>query len=355
MKTKKSLRVGLVGCGHVAQFAHIPALKRIKQAELASVCDVNSAVAQEIAKRFSIQGFYASLSEMLQDERLDIVDICTPPDTHASLALQAMEAGCHVLVEKPMALNTQESDQMIKASQNLGLKLGIGHNMLLHPLISRAISMVTNGYIGELAGLDIQYLLNRYRGAVARHEHWCHNLHGGIFTNKLPPPISLAMAFLRNLEPVAVQSIKYTDREWLIADDLRVILQGDNGMATITVSTNCPKDIFILDIFGTKRNLHLHLNNAVMYTCGMARYGRCSVVFENFRQGLQILTGTASTALKTALRKHHFGHYALLLGFIESIQNDTEPPITAEEGRESIRLIEKIISQIENDPRYMRG
>ena len=346
MEKTRSLKIGILGCGNVTRFAHIPSIKRIKTAVLAAVSDIDPVAAKKAAQRANIPNYYIGLSEMLKHEHLDIVHICTPPDSHSKLSIEAMEAGCNVLVEKPMALNTQEADEMIQASYKFGVKLSVDHNLPLHPLLKRAKSLVAKGYIGEPTGLDVKYLLNRYHGAVAKKEHWCHNLRGGIFTNKLSPPLSLVMAFLSNPKPVAVDTFKNSDRDWLKADDLRVVLQGDEGMATITLSTNCPKDIFILSIFGTKRNLYIHLNNAVMYSYGMANYGRLSVVFENFRQGMQIFSNTASAVVKTALRKHHFGHYALIRGFIDSVQNDTEPPVTAEEGKESITILENIISQL---------
>ncbi len=346
MRVKEYLRVGIVGCGDVAQWAHIPALKKIKNAELAAVCDEDESSAKRVAKKFHISRYYTDFSQMLNKEKLDIVDVCTPPQTHPALSIQAMEAGCHVLVEKPMAISTPEADEMIRAGKDYGVKLGVVHNLPFVPVVIKAKTMVSKGIIGDLMGIDIKYSLYKYEGEIVESEHWCHKLPGGIFGNKLPHPISLAMAYLGKVEPVAVHAMKLSSHDWMAADELRVILKGKKGMGTITSSLNWPQNTAMLDIFGTKMNLHIYLNNAVMSTYRLGGHGRFSRGLENVRQSSQLLTSTASTALNIALRKHHYGHYTLLRQFIESVRNGTEPPVTAEEGREVVRVCEKIISQI---------
>ena len=346
MRASKPVRVGIIGCGYVSEWAHIPALKRIKNAELTAVCDVSEELARGVAQRFHIPRYYTEPSKMLENEPLDIVHMCTPPKTHASLSIQAMEAGCHVLVEKPMALSVKDADMMIRASKDVGVKLGVVHNMPLHPIVTRARAMVAEGGIGELTGIDLKYSLHQYGRMVTDRDHWCHELPGGIFGNKLPHPISLARAFLGNLETVAVYAAKIGDYDWIATDELRVILKSEKGLGMITSSLNWPIDMAMLDIFGTKKNIHIYFNNAVMNTYGSTRYGRLSRGLENVRQSSHTLTSTASTALSIALGRHHYGHYAVIRGFIECVRDGTEPPVTAEDGRDVVRLYEDIVYQM---------
>lgn len=108
------LKVGIVGCGFIAEKRHIPNFLRLKKnIVLQTVCDKNEVLARETAKKYSIPKAYCDLSEMLSKEKLDLIDICTPPQIHASLAVGAMEHGCHALLKKPMALKTSDCDQMI--------------------------------------------------------------------------------------------------------------------------------------------------------------------------------------------------------------------------------------------------
>jgi len=345
MKANKSLRVGLVGCGGAAQW-HMSSLLKIKNVELVAICDKNEDLARRVARRFNIGRYYSDFNRMLLKEKVDVVDICTPPQTHLALSAQAMEAGCHVLVEKPMALSLKEADEMAEAAKVNQVELCVVHSELFLPVVMRARSMVGEKVIGDLVGISITDSIPRDNDMLLNREHWCHKLPGGIFGEMLSHPLYLATAFLGRLEPIAVHSRKLSSYDWLVADELRVILEGENGMATITESVNWPKDIMILDIFGTKMSLHVDLWGAVMTKYAVASRGRFSRGLENLQLGFQRLGGTASTAFSVISGRFHGGHHILIKKFINSLRSGTELPVTVEEAREVVRLYEAITAQI---------
>ena len=345
MVVKELLKIAIVGCG-VATEWHIASMRKIKDAEIAAVCDMDEGLARRMASKFSISKYYTDFSRMLLEEKVDVVDICTPPQTHTTLVIQALEAGHHVLVEKPMALNLSDADRMIKVAKMKGIRLCVVHNELFLPVVIRTKSMVEKGLIGEPVGIIITDSIPRNSELVLNREHWCHRLPGGIFGEMLPHPIYLATAFLGTLEPVVVHSQKLGRHDWMVADELRVILKGKNGLATIAESVNWSKDIMLLDIFGTKASLHVDIWGAVMTGYGVAAKGRFSRGLENLTQGFQQLAGTTSTTLSVILGRYRSGHHTLIKRFIESIQNNTELPVTIDESREVVRLYEAITSQI---------
>ena len=107
----KRLKVAVVGCGFIAKARHIPGYQRMrKSVDLCAVCDMNETLAKETAKEYSIAKAYPDVSEMLFAESLDIIDICAPPQVHAPVAVEAIEEGCNVIMEKPMALKTSDCD-----------------------------------------------------------------------------------------------------------------------------------------------------------------------------------------------------------------------------------------------------
>src|SRR4030043_1004175 len=105
MGQRKPVRVGIAGCGLIAQWHHLPSLIKMRDAKLVAVCDKDIDLIDGVARRFNINRRYTDFNEMLTSEDLDMVDICTPPQTHADLSIRAIESGCNVLVEKPLALN----------------------------------------------------------------------------------------------------------------------------------------------------------------------------------------------------------------------------------------------------------
>ena len=105
----EKIRVGIIGCGLISRLRHVPTYKKLaEKVEIASVCDLDEKLASSLAEDFSIPAWYKDVNEMLSKENLDLVDICVPPKVHSSVALSAIENGCHTFIEKPMALTTAE-------------------------------------------------------------------------------------------------------------------------------------------------------------------------------------------------------------------------------------------------------
>jgi predicted dehydrogenase len=341
----KPLRVGVVGCG-AAAFWHTSSMRKIDNVSVVAICDKNEAPARRVAKALHIRSYYTDLSEMLGKEKMDVVDICAPPQTHPALATQAMEAGCHVLTEKPMALTTKEADEMIGAARANQVQLCVVHNELFMPVVMKARAMVRSGVIGDVVGVSITDSMARDADLVLNKDHWCHKLPGGIFGEMLPHPIYLVQAFLGGLEPVAVHSRKLGSRDWIAADELRVILEGENGLATITESVNWPEDFMVLDIFGTKISLRVDIWGAVMTGYAVAMGGRFSRGWQNLGLGFQRLGGTADTAMSVISGRFRDGHRSVIQQFFESVRTGIGMPVTLEEAREAVRLYQAVTAQI---------
>lgn len=149
----RKLRVAVVGAGYVATH-HLAALSRLDFVELVGLCDSNAAAAEALAKRFKVPKIAATLAD-LADAAPDAVYVLTPPASHAALAIQAMDMGCHVLVEKPMADSAADCEAMLAKAKATGLKLGVNHSDLFDPVLMRALDAANNGDIGEVLSVDI--------------------------------------------------------------------------------------------------------------------------------------------------------------------------------------------------------
>ncbi len=348
MRVKEPLRVAIVGCGRIGQGYHIPSLLKIRDAKVVAICDENEDLVKKTARRFNISRYYTDSSEMLAREEVNMVDICTPPQTHLALSIQAMQAGCHVLVEKPMALNLREVDEMASAAKQHNVKLCPVHNKLFEPVMMKARATVNEGRIGNLVGIDIQTFLSKASAdlMLMNEEHWCHSLPAGIFNETLPHPIYLAAAFLGKLEPVGTHAGKSSSYDWVVADEIRIVLVAERGMGTINFSCSSPQSKTIIDIHGTKEHLRIDLLNSVMTKYGAGSGSIPSRALENLGQSYSILTNSISTTLSVVSGRFRQGHYTLIKRFIESIQNDTEPPVTLQEARDVIEVVEKVTAQI---------
>jgi predicted dehydrogenase len=115
---ERVLRVGIIGTGGIATGAHIPGYQRTPGVELFAACDVIEERAKSMAERFGIPHVFTDFEQMLKLPELDIVSVCTPPFAHKDATIAALQAGKHVLCEKPMALNAQEAGEMVAAWQS---------------------------------------------------------------------------------------------------------------------------------------------------------------------------------------------------------------------------------------------
>ncbi|MFC1904536.1 Gfo/Idh/MocA family protein [Chloroflexota bacterium] len=345
---KEPLKIAIVGCGRIGQWHHIQTILKMREAKLVAICEKNIHLAKEIAQRFNIIRYYVDYAEMLNKEEVDMVDICTPPQTHFALSIQALQVGCHVLVEKPIALNVKEVDELAGIAKKNNVKLCQVHNKLFEPVMIKACAMVKEGKIGDLTGIDIQVLQSHASTnfKLSDREHWCHNLPAGILTETLPHPIYLAAAFLGKLEPVAIHTEKSSNYDWVLADEIRIVLKGRKGMGTVSYSHSSPKSKTIIDVHGTRSHLRIDLMNSALTAYGAGTETRFSRALENLNQSFSLLASSLYTTLSVMSRNFHNGHYTLIQRFVESIQRDTEPPVTLQEARDVIEVIEKVTAQI---------
>jgi predicted dehydrogenase len=121
-----ALRVALIGCGRIAQVAHLPALEKATEVELVAVSDPSRAVAEAVARRYGVPSVFADARHVLAEPAVEAVIVAAPDRFHYPLARAALEAGKHVLVEKPLAPTVDEAADLVRLADRTGLKLQVG-------------------------------------------------------------------------------------------------------------------------------------------------------------------------------------------------------------------------------------
>lgn len=126
----KVYRIGIVGCGGIANGKHMPSLSKLENVEMVAFCDIIPERAEEAAAKFGTPKakVYADYKEMIAEEQLDIIHVLTPNDSHADISIAALESGHHVMCEKPMAKTAADARRMVEAAKRSGKKLTIGYN-----------------------------------------------------------------------------------------------------------------------------------------------------------------------------------------------------------------------------------
>ncbi len=164
---KKRLRIGIIGCGAITSRVHIPDYAVCPEAELVAFCDVAKKRAKGLAKSFAPKaGVYTDYEKMLAEANLDAVTIGLPNALHAPAALAAIEAGCHVLVEKPMAASLEECQRMIDAAKAAGVLLMVSQLQRLTGVHRKAKEVLDEGKLGKILHVSAMF-------GHAGPEDWC--------------------------------------------------------------------------------------------------------------------------------------------------------------------------------------
>ncbi|MCM3746929.1 Gfo/Idh/MocA family oxidoreductase [Paenibacillus pasadenensis] len=123
------VRVGIIGCGGIANGKHMPFLAKVQEAEMAAFCDIVRERAEEAKGKFGSPeaAIYENYKDLLNDPSITVVHVCTPNDSHADITIAALEAGKHVMCEKPMAKTAEDARRMLEAAKRTGKKLTIGY------------------------------------------------------------------------------------------------------------------------------------------------------------------------------------------------------------------------------------
>lgn len=339
--------VALVGCGFVAN-DHLDAWKKLHQARVVAVCDLNEIMARNTAKQWKIHAYYTSPSEMIDHPDIDLIDICTPPQTHASLAVQAMKAGFHVLLEKPMAMTVKDAEEIVKCQETTGVKSGVIHNWLFDPPILESSAFVKKGCLGEVINADVEVLCTKDDSMSANEHHWCHSLPGGRFSEMLAHPIYLIRHFLGEVEKVGdVLVSKNGDYPWMISDELCATFETGNKLGRVYVSFNAPRDAIFLSLYGRDAILKIDIINATVNILPKRKTSRFSKAYDSLRQAFQLIKSTTKNVAKASFRRWSSGHEMNIKLFARSLIIDREPPVTVEDGYEVVKVLGEICERIE--------
>ena len=143
------VKVGIIGCGKIAQVRHIPEYLDNPNAKLTGLYDLNLQRAKELAEKYDCKS-YESVEEMLTDPEIDAVSVCVANHVHAEITIAALKAGKHVLCEKPMATKLKDCQMMVDTAEQMSKKLMIGQNQRFAKAHAEAKKLIERGDIGNV-------------------------------------------------------------------------------------------------------------------------------------------------------------------------------------------------------------
>jgi len=341
IQPRKPLTVGVIGAGWVATARHIPSFRRDGRVRVEALLDPAPERARDVARRYHIPHTYGQLSDFLA-HGLDVVAICTPPWTHAHLAIEALRRGCHVLVEKPMAMSVEEASQMVEAAREAGVSLCIAHNFLFSRSMRKALLLLERGEVGEVQHAIALQLSSPQR----RLPSWYPKLPGGLFFDESPHMVYLLRRFLGDLSVQQAWAQTAPPDAAQRLDRVEARLQGPGGSAALSMSFRSPISEWLLAVVGTRRVLMLDIFRDILVVQSPdGAHGTSDVLKSSLRAYWQGLAGFATSGALFSAGRLFYGHETLVRRFIDSIVDGSPLPVPPEEGLAVVQTMQSILEQ----------
>jgi predicted dehydrogenase len=329
----KNMKIGILGAGDIASSFHLPAWQEIAKVEITGICDIDTNKAKVLANIYKCN-FYSSLSDMVQNEELDILDICTPNTMHYEHIKQSLNYGLHTLVEKPFVSTAKQAQELIKLAHKKRKKMMCAQHARFRGDSIKAKEVISQGKLGKIYFIRAQSLQTNY-AAVKKDTYVDSSLSGGGPLQDFGAHLLDLACWLsgfnqakyvsgyafRNIIQSAIPALKDKKRK-VDVEDLFVgkVKFKNNCILSIETSflLNAPKDTMRLEIFGDKGSL---IWPELIYTS-------------------RTKSGTRSRELKE--KKVVRASIGELTEFVECIQQNRKPKVSPQESLEVTKIIESL-------------
>lgn len=233
--TQEKIRVGVVGLGRAGWDIHVKRLRDDSRFEIGAVADFEASRRSEAHDEFGCET-YTDFESLLKDSNCELVILASPSVQHGPQSIAAMEAGKHVVVEKPMAMSTDEAGLMIDAAAAAGKELFVHQNFRYNPQVAHLREVMASGVLGKIFEIRVRAL------SFNRRNDWqtLQKLGGGTLNNTCPHYIDVALQLLESPVKQMFSDLKLTTDAGDADDHVKLLLKGENGrVIDIEVSTSC--------------------------------------------------------------------------------------------------------------------
>ncbi len=345
-----TVKIGIIGCGGIANSKHMPALAGLKDVQMVAFCDIIPEKAEAAAKKFGTEDVkvYTDYKELLKDSCIQVVHVLTPNRSHADISVDALYAGKHVMCEKPMAKTAADAKRMLDAAKETGKKLTIGYQHRQKAQSSYAKKYIDTGALGEI------YYANCYAIRRRGTPNWGVFLNeyeqgGGPIIDIATHSLDLTLYLMNNYQPAMVFGKTHKCLEHPEAGNI----WGDNGVSTTpleeaatamivmkngatimletswALNTDSPIEEGSCRLCGSKQGLSIINNQLKINKVEFDR--QPETVVDLSAGGVAFYDGVSSSPADNEARS-----------WIESIINDTEPLVLPEQAYVVSQILEAI-------------
>jgi predicted dehydrogenase len=336
------MRFGFIGLGWATRSFHLPALASVPGVELAGGCDPSPDQRESWARETGTPAF-ATTEELLARQRPDVAVVATPPDSHADLCVQALEAGAHVFCEKPFVTNLEQADRVIAAAERAGKQVAVNHEFREKPIFKALRQRIDSGEAGRLVSCQIWQLMDLapWEEPVAWRRQMPNRtlFEGGVHLVDL-------MLMLFGSLPEAVYARHSSGLHEQQADAIHLVtLEFPGGLlGQITINRLCQAGTRYVELRADceQASLRASLGGRAQVQIGKKRAERTGIRLELGSGGLAWEERGLSrrTLARNPRQAGMHGTAALLKRIVPAIEAGREPPSSARQARGVLAVIE---------------
>jgi predicted dehydrogenase len=339
------VKAALIGAGQIAR-QHLACLKGLPGVELAAVCDLSPATAEAAAERYGAKAWFTDHRLMLEKVRPDVVHVTTPPTSHFRLAMDALEAGAHVVLEKPATATMEELETLVRRGEEAGRSVIEDYNYVFNRAPREILRRIETGEFGAVTHVEVDICLDILGPdgfADPNQEHPALTLAGGAIADFLPHLASLAHVFIGGHR--TAQSV-WTKRKPspLPFDEFRAVVEAERGTAALSFSANSQPDAFWLRVFGERMQATANLFETRLTFDGPRNVPKpLRPFFSGLEEGATIRRAAASTLLRKFKGPGAYeGLWELLGRTYRALADGSSMPVTMSQVLEVNRLVEAL-------------
>jgi predicted dehydrogenase len=314
--------------------------------ELAAICDLSPATAEAAAERYGVGAWFTNHRAMLEKIRPDVVHVTTPPNAHFGPAMDALDAGAHVIIEKPVTPTLKQLETLVGRARENGRHVVEDYNYIFNQSPQNILGLVESGEFGAVIHVDALIcldILGPSGFADPNAPHPALTLAGGAIADFLPHLASLAHRFVGRHR--SVQTV-WTKRKSSILpfDEFRALVESERGTASLGFSASAQPDAFWLRIYGERMQATANLFETRLTFDGPRNVPK---PLRPFFSGLEEGKAIRRAAVATLLRKFkgpgaYEGLWELIARTYRELANGSAPPVTAVDVLEVNRMVEAL-------------
>jgi len=354
------IRIAIVGCGKIAD-SHAEQIRRIPGCEIVGACDKEELMGRQFCDRYDVRYSFTDIKDLIGVTKPEIVHITTPPQSHFELAKTCLEAGCHVYVEKPFTVNTDEAEQLIAVATDKDLKITVGHDDQFTHATRRMRELIKRGYLGGAPVHMESYYCYGFgsdtyaKALLGDKNHWIRKLPGKLLQNVISHGISRIAEFIRSETPEVIAHGFTSDflkrmKQDDIIDELRVIINDSNcSTAYFTFSSQMRPALKHFRIYGPVNGLVVdHDQQTVIKLKGTPYKSYVEKFVPPFSFAEQYVENASFNIRKFLIHDFHMksGTKFLIESFYHSVVHGTPLPISYREILLTSRIMDTIFEQV---------